>query len=462
MSFKVATLVLLASVLRLVAQTTPAPLVNSFTNPTPYYNEAFGTAVAVLGNGLIAVSAPGDGEYPSESANGTVYLFTTGGTLVTAITNPAPLVPYSRTAPYFGRAIVSLGLDRLVITGRRNDLQSGGAVVWLFGTDGTLLATFNEPGVSNSVLFGWSVATLGTTSVAISTLDRVFIFNTNGAVLNTITNPGVAGFGCALSSLGPDRLVVRTYGSDGWPDTAAALLYGLDGTLLSTLTNAGVAMLPSPDFPDSLASVGVIDDKVLLGSPGNYQTLEGYNRVGSAFMCDTNGGRITEFVNPGPVRFPRFGRRVGAIGTNKVVVTALGGAFVFDLQGTLLAMVSIPVGDLGFSLAISADRQVLLGARMAYGNFYGQSGAAYLFGEGPDVPRLNSLQSYPGGPLTLWWAAPWTNFVLEYSDQVQTTNPWTRLPHNGNPSALSNWHNFFPPPPATQANFFRLRKSGGE
>src|SRR6185436_12408409 len=66
-------LVLVISLLRSTAQTTPAPLIRSFNNPTPYYNEAFGSAVAFVGNELLAISAPGDGEPPAATANGSVY-----------------------------------------------------------------------------------------------------------------------------------------------------------------------------------------------------------------------------------------------------------------------------------------------------------------------------------------------------------------------------------------------------
>ena len=227
-----------------------APLLRTFTNPTPEDSDLFGTAVAAMGSDRVLIGAEGAGA---------AYLFSTGGTLLTTFNNPTPAV-----ASHFGVAVAAVGSDRVLIGAYRDDTgaaQAGAA--YLFSTDGTLLTTFANPTPEVGEAFGWSVAAVGS--------DRVLI----GAQQDNTDAKGAG----------------------------AAYLFSTDGTLLTTFTNpdptAGAA------FGVSVAAVG--SDRVLIGARFDNAG------AGAAYLFRTTGGLVTAFYNPAPAVAGQL-RRVGGGG----------------------------------------------------------------------------------------------------------------------------------------------------
>jgi hypothetical protein len=140
---------------------TNGALLTTITNPTPAADAIFGTSVAAVGTDRILVSAYGDDALGSEP--GLIYLYSTNGTVLSIITNPAP--DYGDA---FGAQIVLLGNDRLVITAPRDKatgFESGTA--YLMDLSGTLLATIHNPAPANYDTFGWTMAAFGSDGVLI-------------------------------------------------------------------------------------------------------------------------------------------------------------------------------------------------------------------------------------------------------------------------------------------------------
>jgi hypothetical protein len=365
------------------AQGGNARLLTTFTNPTPANSDLFGAAVSAFGSDRLLVGTDGAGgylfsasgtllttftisdpsafgfgnpilavgtdgvlvgaySYGTTAQNGRAYLFRTNGALRTTFTNPAPA-----TVQAFGLAAASFGSDRVLIGGvpdlNKPAPYPGG--VFLFRTNGTLLATFTNPHPADGDSFGLSVSGVGGDRVLIGAPQNntgatqagvAYLFNTNGALVSTFTNPvPVVGdnFGTSVAAVGNDRVLISAidYGASG--NGGAAYLFSISGTLLTTFTN------PTPAANDyfgwSVAAVG--SSRVLIGA---YWDGSDVFRSGSAYLFSTNGTLLTTFTNPTPAVADNFGWSVAAIGNSQVLVGALfdntgapdsGAAYLFDL-----------------------------------------------------------------------------------------------------------------------------------
>ena len=102
-----------------------------------------------------------------------------------------------------------------------------------------------------STLKSWNffkVAAVGSDRVIIGTPfdgtndpGAAYLFGTDGAWAATFINPTPAGgdnFGFSVAAAGTDRVVIGApYDDTGAPDTGAAYLFSVNGTLLTTFTN---------------------------------------------------------------------------------------------------------------------------------------------------------------------------------------------------------------------------------
>ena len=257
-------------------------LLTTFTNPSPAIGDTFGHAVAAVGSDKILIAAPYDNTGASRA--GAAYVFSTNGTLLTTITNPTP-APEDR----FGSAVAALGSD-LVIVGAPQDntgAREAGSV-YLFSTSGTLLTSITNPTPASGDWFGSAVAAVGNDRVVVaapyentgaSDAGAAYLFSTNGTLLTTITNPTPAfgdEFGSALAAVGSDRVLIgASRDNTGAADAGAAYLFSTNGTLLTTFTNFTPAN--SELFGTSLTAVG--SERVLIGTSG----------VGEAYLFELPG-----------------------------------------------------------------------------------------------------------------------------------------------------------------------------
>jgi hypothetical protein len=423
---KISTVVCLLAPLAGFAQS--FKLLTSFTNSRPGTVEYFGRGVAPLGSDRVLIGAPGDNS--DEPIAGVAYLFSTNGILLATFTNPTP-----QTDDEFGRSIVALGNDRVLIG-----------------------APYDSIVAPNSGI--------------------VYLFNTNGTLLNTITNPTPAvdeNFGLAIAALGSDRVVV------GAPyDSLSAYLFDTNGTLLATFANSTSGYEDNYGF--AVAAVG--NDHVLIGA------LSAGEGVGSAYLFNTNGALVTTFINPissqvwfglavagmGSDRvlinghlfstngtlltiFPTmnqsyFGVSVSALGSDRVLIGSVGAAFVFSTNGTLLSALNNPngagAGWFGNYLAAVGSDRVLIGAYREQ-----NVGAAYLFSV--EIPRLSVMHS--GGGVIVSWPKTANDFVLDETQAFvppPATTSWSQVSvvtYQTNATSI-----FISVPGPSDSRFYRLRK----
>ena len=288
------------------------------------------------------------------------YLFSLNGALLTTFTIPDP------AAGSFGAALATVGSDRVLIgaynyTAGAPPKQIGRA--YLYATNGTLLTTFTNPSPQNVQAFGFSVAAVGSDCVIVGTGGGgPFLFTTNGTLLTTFTKPGSGTFGSygtPLAAMGSDRVLIGApYDNTGASGAGSAYLFRTNGTLLMTFTNPIPAT--GDNFGQSVAAVG--SDRVLI-SAIDYGGAKGTG--GAAYLFNTNGVLLTTFTNPTPATGDYFGWSAAAVGTTRVIIGAYqdgtgayqaGAAYLFSTNGTLLTTITnpIPASQTWFAWTVAA------------------------------------------------------------------------------------------------------------
>lgn len=163
-------------------------LTTTFTNPTPVSIEEFGSSVAGFGSGRVLIGAIGaSSDRFGMVRPGEAYLFSTNGTLLTTFTNPAP-----GHFDAFGSAVAQVGNDKVLIGAGLDDtggMDTGSA--FLFSTNGALLATFiRNPATASGGSFGNAVASLGADRVLIGArTDNIQSLGSGAAYLFSIPYP---------------------------------------------------------------------------------------------------------------------------------------------------------------------------------------------------------------------------------------------------------------------------------
>ena len=366
-------------------------------NPMPAYADFFGCSVAALGIDRVLIGA-----YLGDAGAidaGAAYLFSTNGTLLTTITNPTLMA-----GEQFGYSVAAVGTDRVLIGA--NQANSYVGAVYLFNTNGALLTTFTNPIPRSQDHFGTSVAAVGTDHVLIgadqadigmANAGAAYLFSTNGALITTFTNPTPYysdSFGFSVAAVGTDRVLIGTPNDrTGASYSGAAYLLSTNGTLLTTFTN------PTPEanegFGFSVAAVGT--DRVLIGA---YADNTGAVGAGAAYLFSTSGTLLTTITNPTPAVGDNFGRTLAVLGTDRVLIGAknddtgainAGAAYLFSTNGTLLNTFTKPTPEaddaFGGSVAAVGTDRVLIGA-IGDNTGVSHAGAVYLFGTQTYAPGL--------------------------------------------------------------------------
>lgn len=329
-------------------------LLRTFLKPGAQNQDHFGIAVAALGQDHVLIGAERDDAGANDA--GAAYLFGVNGTLVTAFTNPTPAV-----ADYFGSAVAAVGTDKVLIGayGDHFGANAGGAA-YLFSTNRTLLATFNNPTPSSGDRFGVALAAVGPDHVLIGA-DRddqgatdagaAYLFHIGGWLVTTITNPTPAldeAFGFALAGVDANQVVIGAHrDNSGGNLGGAAYLFSTSGTLLTTFTN------PSPasgdQFGFAVAAMG--GGKVLIGAASDDN---GATDGGAAYLFSTSGALLNTFNNPAPGTGDLFGSAVTPVGADRILIGAFqddlsatdsGGAYLFTLNAYVPGLVLDPTFD---------------------------------------------------------------------------------------------------------------------
>jgi len=434
------------------AQSLSAPLLTTFTNPTPTQSDYFGASVAAFGNDRVLLGSEG----------GVAYIYSTSGTLLRNFTVSDP------AAVGFGNPVVAVG-DLVVVSAFSYGTTAQNGRAYLFSTNGTLLTTFTNPNPARVQAFGASVAALGNDRVLIAGVadvskgapyrGEIYLFRTNGTMLTTFTNPAPAatfnGFGQTVAALGNDRVVAGAYfGNIGASQAGAAYLFNTNGTLLTTFTNP--VPVANAHFGSAVATVGT--DRILISE------IDGANG-GTAYLFSTNGTLITTFTNPTPAAGDSFGQSVAAVGTSRVLIGAnsddtgalnTGAAYLFSTNGALITTITNPtpaVGDVfGWSVAAVGKDQVLIGAILD-DTGAPSAGAAHLF----DLPYPPLGIARSGSTVSLRWTTPETGLGLQQTDALGTSTGWSNTTDSVSVSGQTN----VVQQPIAGGNtnrFFRLRR----
>jgi len=398
-------------------------LINTFTNPAPEAGDFFGAGIAALGSDRVLIGAPNYIGNPTPPINAAaVHLFHTNGTLLMTIPKPPAI------GGEFGSAITTLGNDRVVV-GSWYSFQ-----VCLFTTNGALVTT-----ITDSQALGPTVASFGTDKLLIgaylanedpdtwATYGAAYLYSTNGTRLTTFNNPSpgtVTGLGFSVAALGSDRVLIGA--SSEWSGTGAAYLFHTNGTRLMTFTN------PAPSaysyFGRSIAAVGT--DRVLVGSPADGANAE------AVYLFNTNGTLLLTITDPAPAADDWFGHRIAVLGNDRVVIGAphdnttgqgSGAAYVFSLNGTLLATINNPApgigGLFGLRLAVFGNDGVLISAPTHQG-----VGSAYLFSVPSQLtaPSL-TIQLTSSNTVAVSWPSLSTGFVLQQNTTGFSPINWSNV-----------------------------------
>jgi hypothetical protein len=249
-------------------------LLRAFANPTPAVNDWFGSSMAAVGSDRVLIAAPYDDTGATDT--GAAYLFSTNGTLLRTFANPTPAAN-----DWFGSSVAAVGNDCVLIGAPGDDTGAPNAgVAYLFSTNGTLLRTFTNPTPAANDYFG-SVAAVGGDRVLIgargddtaaTNAGAVYIFSTNGTLLATITVPNPAAedwAGGLVTAVGNNLVLISQEQNDtGAPNAGAACLFAL-GKSVPGLFADGVR--PAAITTVSLEDSAVTAAKIGAGAVGSSQ-----------------------------------------------------------------------------------------------------------------------------------------------------------------------------------------------
>jgi hypothetical protein len=362
--------------------------------------EQFGFSIAPTGDlddcgfNDFAVGAPG-----ANSGAGVVYLVSSfDGSIIDWIDNPS-----GQASSQFGFSVATMvnGATTTIIVGApyyssgSPPHQDGIAYYFVYTalTGVTAQGTLDPPTPRNNDRFGFSVAAIGTSYIAVGEPgDNPNDFNDAGSVhvfsdpttYITISDPSPVNadaFGYSLAAVG-SNLAIGAPAANPYLVNNAGIVYVYDpatGNPLMTLPN------PEPEvgdrFGQALADSG---GDLLVGAP--LKDAGGILNAGAAFLFDgTTGDLLQTYRNPSPSTGDQFGAAVAALGIDEVVIgapykdlgaTMAGAVYLFD--GTVIAPAAPPLrfvfgspspayGDLfGYALAFDpAGYTLLIGAPLA-------------------------------------------------------------------------------------------------
>ena len=251
------------------------------TNPMPGTSDAFGSAVVGLQNGSFAVGAYTDDETGGDA--GLVFVYDSDAALQMVLTNPATI----KASGLFGWAIDTISSNALAVGAFR---QRGGpgpgtfyGAVHLFATDGTLLTSITNPAPVDN--FGVSVCAAGAGRLLIgadsddtgaSGAGIAYLYDTAGNLLAAIENPAPVlsdAFGNAVAMLQDGRAVVAEKNDDTGANNAGsvwvvALGTAVEGLVAATVTDNAINSAKIAD-----GSIGTSD--IADGAIGGAQITDG-------------------------------------------------------------------------------------------------------------------------------------------------------------------------------------------
>ena len=362
-------------------------------------NDLFGYSVgsSVVGSGRIVVGAYRDDD--NGSASGSAYIFDLDGNQLTKIT-----ASDGAADDYFGYS-VAVGSGRIVVGAYRDDDNgSASGSAYIFDLDGNQLAKITASDGAAGDYFGYSVAVGSGRIVVGAYLDddngggsgSAYIFDLNGNQLAKITaSDGAANdvFGYSVA-VGSGRIVVGAYGDDdNGSFSGSAYIFDLDGNQLAKITASDGAAGDHFGY-----SVAVGSGRIVVGA---YQDDDNGSFSGSAYIFDLDGNQLGIITASDGAQGDSFGFSVAA-GSGRIVVGAYGdddngsssgSAYIFDLDGNQLSKITASDGatgdHFGRSVAVGSGR-IVVGAPFDDDNG-SSSGSAYIYETPYQIHYLDQL-----------------------------------------------------------------------
>jgi hypothetical protein len=385
---------------------------------------------------MIVIGEP-QAEVEGYTLAGKVYVFDLDWNLKATLRAPTP-----QREGLFGRWVAISG--DIVVVGEQfahvdGKLYAGRA--YIFDSEGNLQATLQSPEPILNGFFGINVAIIEEAVVVsdISYLEetpragKVYIFDFEGNLKTTLQSPdpysfdwanfessdpyydhwgyGVGNFGFSTDGSG-DIIVV------GEPFTLVedkigagkAFIFDSDGNLLKTLQ--------SPE-PQELSGFGywvaVREDIVIVGE--YYAEVEGHKRAGRAYIFDLDGNLLAALQSPEPEENAMFGCNVATSGDLVIVgepaadVESVneGKVYVFDLDGNLLATLQAhePAVDAQFGWPVVVEGDIIVvGEPVGYLEEAPKAGKVHVFRKVIVSFEMSSLSVNPssvkeGGSVTI-------------------------------------------------------------
>ena len=343
----------------------PTPVVNapiiSTLNTLEFEQLGFSVAptddLDSCGYNDFAVGAPG-----ANGGEGVVYLVSGfDGTVFDTIVNPS-----GQANSQFGHSVATRmnGASTTIYVGvpfYSGPFDHDGIVYYYKAdtTSTTYQGAYNPPTPRNNDRFGFSLATLGASSLVVGEPgDNPNDFNDAGSVhvfsdpvtFVTISDPSplnADNFGYAVAAAGTS-VVIGAPAANPYFINNAGIVYVYDpatpGTPLLTIPN------PEPEVGDRFGqSVAGSGGDVLVGAP--LKDVGGILNAGAAYLFDgTTGDLLQTYSNPFPSTGDQFGAAVTALGVTDVVIGApyadwgapmSGAAYHFD--GNVIAPSTPPL-----------------------------------------------------------------------------------------------------------------------
>ncbi|MEW6497232.1 MAG: CHAT domain-containing protein, partial [Cyanobacteriota bacterium] len=334
-------------------------LLTSFFNPNPNNPSPrlpageFGISVAAAGSNILI------GAWLNNGGAGAAYLFNTDGNLLRTLNNPDP--PASGRGE-FGFSVAAVG-NTVVIGAPRNTVggvaDAGAAYLFDLNTGAQQVINNPTPGVFDT--FGKSVAAVGNNILIGAPRDdtgavdagSAYLFDGNtGALLQTLNNPNPQVevlFGFSVAGVGTYPLIGAYRGDTRTNNPGTAYLFdGSTGTPVQIFNN------PTPATGDEFGhSVAAVGNAVLIGAP---RDDTGAENAGAAYLFDSGallGMNFEDTPSQSVSVNPRAITAITDTGTN-VVMQANN-----DITVNQSIITNNPTGN-GGALTLQAGRSILI------------------------------------------------------------------------------------------------------
>ena len=394
-------------------------------SPEPKPFAKFGISIAVSEDMIVI------GEHQAEvegyALAGKVYVFDLDGNLKATLHAPTP----QRRAEFGGSVAIS---GDIVVVGEAyahvdGKLYAGRA--YIFDSDGNLQATLQSPEPILNGAFGRNVAISNDTVVVTESTahiedalqaGKVYVFDLDGNLIAALQSPepysaewdifesqdpyyeywgGGGNFGFSMDGSGGIIVVGEPYTPvEDKIGAGKAFIFDSEGNLLKTL------QAPEPQELSGFGKWGVDVNGDIIVVGEYYAEVEGHKRAGRAYIFDLDGNLLAALQSPEPEENAEFGCNVATSGDLVIVGEPLadvegvneGKVYVFDLDGNLLATLLAPApavdAEFGWPVAVRGDI-IVVGENYANLEEAPEAGRVHVFRKGMVSFEMSSLSINP-------------------------------------------------------------------